>query len=124
MCKHLAVLLAVVAFGSAHAQTLDYKTLNEGVIQERLRLANPKNAQRYNILKNLFAESGCRDEAFREQKVRGSKEPNMICGLPGTGGHPRKIIVGAHFDSVGGDGIIDNWSGAVLLPILFDFLAT
>src|SRR5256885_7799726 len=45
----------------------------------------------------------------------------MICGVAGTGDHPRKIIVGAHFDSVGGDGIIDNWSGAVLLPMLFEF---
>jgi Zn-dependent M28 family amino/carboxypeptidase len=31
--------------------------------------------------------------------------------------------VGAHFDCVGGDGIIDNWSGAVLLPTLFEFAA-
>ena len=45
----------------------------------------------------------------------------MICGLAGSGEHPRKIIVGVHFDSVGGDGIIDNWSGAVLLPTLFEF---
>jgi Zn-dependent M28 family amino/carboxypeptidase len=48
----------------------------------------------------------------------------MICGLPGTGEHPREIIVGAHFDSIGGDGVIDNWSGAVLLPVLFKIVAS
>lgn len=48
----------------------------------------------------------------------------MVCGLAGMGDHPRRIIVGAHFDCKGGDGIIDNWSGAVLLPILFEFVAT
>src|SRR6185436_301314 len=31
-------------------------------------------------------------------------------------------IVGAHFDHFGGDGIVDNWSGAVLLPSLYSFL--
>jgi hypothetical protein len=46
----------------------------------------------------------------------------MICDVAGSGERPRKIIVGAHFDSVGGDGIIDNWSGAVLLPSLSEFL--
>lgn len=34
------------------------------------------------------------------------------------------IVVGAHFDHVSqGDGIVDNWSGASLLPSLFQSLA-
>ena len=89
------------------------------MLQERLRLASPENPERYKRLKDLFAQSGCREDAYREQKVRGSKEPNMICALAGSLERPRKIIVGAHFDAVGGDGVIDNWSGAVLLPTLF-----
>ena len=33
------------------------------------------------------------------------------------------IIVGAHFDKVPeGDGVVDNWSGASLLPSLFQSL--
>jgi Zn-dependent M28 family amino/carboxypeptidase len=27
-------------------------------------------------------------------------------------------VVGAHFDCAGGDGVIDNWTGAILLPSL------
>ena len=46
----------------------------------------------------------------------------MICQVSGSGESPQKIIAGAHFDSVGGDGVIDNWSGAVLLPSLSEFL--
>jgi hypothetical protein len=117
MHRILLILLAAVA----SAQSLEFKTLKEGVLQERLRLADPKNPERYKRLKDLFAQSGCEGDSFREQKVGGSKEPNMICRLAGSGERPRKIIVGAHFDSVGGDGIIDNWSGAVLLPTLFEF---
>jgi hypothetical protein len=119
MHRLLLILLTAVSF--AQSQPLQFKTLKEGVLQERLRLASPNNPERYKRLKGLFAQSGCLGDSFREQKVGGSKEPNMICGLSGTGEHPRKIIVGAHFDSIGGDGIIDNWSGAVLLPTLFEF---
>jgi hypothetical protein len=114
-------LLLILLAAAASAQSLEFKTLKEGVLQERLRLAHSKNPERYRRLKNLFAQSGCDGDSFREQKVGGSKEPNMICGLAGSGENPRKIIVGAHFDSEGGDGIIDNWSGAVLLPTLFEF---
>jgi putative aminopeptidase FrvX len=47
----------------------------------------------------------------------------VICLLPGT--TTATIIVGAHFDHVDeGDGIVDNWSGASLLPSLFQTLAT
>jgi hypothetical protein len=114
-------LLLILLAATVSAAPLQFKILNEGVLQERLRLAHPKNPERYKRLKELFAQSGCQGDSFREQKVGGSKEPNMICGLAGTGERPRKIVVGAHFDSVGGDGIIDNWSGAVLLPTLFEF---
>jgi hypothetical protein len=124
MFRLLFVLFSGAATASAQAQKLEFKVLNEAVLQERLRLASPKNPERYKILKGLFAQSGCTDDILREQPVRGAKEPNMICGLDGTGDHPRKIIVGAHFDCRGGDGIIDNWSGAILLPTLFEFIAS
>ena len=42
----------------------------------------------------------------------------MVCVLPGSSGNV--IIVGAHFDHVSkGDGVVDNWSGASLLPSLY-----
>jgi hypothetical protein len=68
----------------------------------------------------LFVETGC-DSLF-EQKVKGSKEPNLICPVSGSGESVRRILVGAHFDSAGGDGIVDNWTGAILLPTLAAFL--
>lgn len=123
MFRILCLLLSAIAVASAQDQKFEFRILDEGVLQQRLRLANPKNPERYKILKGMFAEAGCGDNVFHEQSVRGSKQPNMICGIAGTGADPRKIIVGAHFDSTGGDGIVDNWSGAVLLPVLFAFVA-
>jgi Zn-dependent M28 family amino/carboxypeptidase len=43
--------------------------------------------------------------------------------LPGTS--DKVIIVGAHFDRVSkGDGVVDNWSGASLLPSFYEAMKT
>ena len=66
----------------------------------------------------MFIDAGC-GEHVSEQVVKWAKAPNVICVLPGTTN--RIIIVGAHFDSVPmSDGVADNWSGASLLPSLFE----
>jgi len=121
MRRLLLTLFAVVL--TAAPQHVDFPILKEEVLREHLQLAHPKNAERFKRLKELFAKSGCGDASVHEQKVSGSKEPNIICGIDAPSGHPKTIIVGAHFDAVGGDGVIDNWSGAVLLPALFEFTA-
>lgn len=115
-----SALLALITL-SASAQTtqIEFKILKEGVLEERLKLAHRKIDERYRRLKGLFEETGC--STVHEQRFKGSKEPNLICSVPG--GSPRKIIVGAHFDCAGGDGIIDNWTGAVLLPSLAEFMS-
>jgi hypothetical protein len=118
----MRVLLALVLAAMAAAQSFEYRYLTEGVLEERLRLAHPQNSERYKRLKTLFEVSGCLGDHLRQKAVKGSKEPNIICGVPGTGESPRKIVVGAHFDTSGGEGVIDNWSGAVLLPSLSQLL--
>jgi hypothetical protein len=75
---------------------------------------------RFDRLKTMFQQTGCAD--LREQPVKGSKQPNLICLASGNAASASKIIVGAHFDSAGGDGLIDNWTGAILLPSLEQFM--
>ena len=115
-------LLVLFLLASAHAQKIEFNVVNPDVLKERLRMAHPKNNERYARLKSLFEQTGCSGEVYHEQKVSGSKQPNLICQVPGNQESPRRIIVGAHFDSIGGDGIVDNWSGAVLLPSLAEFM--
>jgi Iap family predicted aminopeptidase len=111
-------LLALLAAGCVGAETVTFKVLNEGVLEERLRLAHRDVKQRYARLRSLFEQTGCTQ--LREQRVRGSKEPNLICA---SGDESRmRIVVGAHYDSAGGDGVIDNWTGAILLPSLAEFV--
>jgi peptidase M28-like protein len=111
-----AVLLSLATSGVA-ADTLRLSPVSRPVIEARLAEYRRPNSERAATLKRMFVESGC-GEQLSEQKVKRSIPPNVICVLPGTS--DRVIVVGAHFDHVlEGDGVADNWSGASLLPSLY-----
>jgi Zn-dependent M28 family amino/carboxypeptidase len=97
---------------------IQFRPVAREVIQARLEKYQGNDSQRESTLKLLFAAAGCDDQHLSEQLVKGAKLPNVICVLPGTS--DKVIIVGAHFDHASeGDGVVDNWSGASLLPSLF-----
>ena len=103
------------------AQKLEFRRLVPGVIEERLRLATDRNSKRKAALEKLFEDAGCGDGHLTDQKVKHAGLPNVVCALPGTG--DSVILVGAHYDHVAaGKGVVDNWSGAALLPSLFESL--
>jgi putative aminopeptidase FrvX len=114
----LSIALAFVAM-NAFAQTLHYSLAARQLVEDRLKKYGGNDTQREVSLKQLFADAGCDNEHLSEQPVKGSKLPNVICVLPGTS--DQTIVVGAHFDHVAaGDGVVDNWSGAALLPSLYE----
>lgn len=115
----IAVLLTLAAFARLpRPEALRYQTLPESVVEARLKEFAGDNPRREATLKRLFAEAGCSGEHLSEQPVKAAKPPNVICVQPGKS--QRTIIVGAHFDYAGeGDGVVDNWSGASLLPSLY-----
>ncbi|HEX4425431.1 MAG TPA: M28 family peptidase, partial [Terriglobales bacterium] len=107
--------ICLLALNSA-AQT-NFRLLDHNKIETRIKNFSRKNDQRETIVKQLFKESGCKDDQLFEQVVKATLPPNVICVLPGQ--TDRVILVGAHTDKVNeGDGVVDNWSGASLLPSL------
>ena len=97
------------------------RILPPATIQDRFARLHPKNEERAMELRQLFMEAGCESKDYSEDKILSSKLPNLICVLPGSS--KRTIVVGAHFDNRGpGEGAIDNWSGAALLPSLLESL--
>lgn len=99
-----------------------YVQVTPTVIQQRLDLYKGNDTTREAALVRLFTEAGCSAGNLSEQPVPGRKQPNVICVLPGT--TQSTIVVGGHFDHIAaGEGIADNWSGASLLPSLFQSLA-
>jgi putative aminopeptidase FrvX len=118
-CVSAAITLLLQSWIGSAAQNIRYKPVSREVVEGRLKRYTGNNRQREATLKEIFAEAGCVGQHLSEQPVKGSKLPNIICLLPGSS--DKAIIVGAHFDRVSeGDGVVDNWSGASMLPSLYE----
>jgi len=114
--------LLSLSMSSASADTLRFRPVSRAVLEARLGEYRGSDREREATLKRMFVEAGC-GEHLSEQAVRRWRAPNLICVLPGSSG--RAFIVGAHFDYVSiGDGVADNWSGASLLPSLYQAIKT
>jgi hypothetical protein len=119
-----AALLSVFCFHAirsvwAQEVTVALRAMPPEIISERLRRLHLKNAERETELKMMFEEAGCK--AVEEEIVARKDPPNITCTLPGT--TDSLIIVGAHSDHAEeGAGAVDDWSGASLLPSLFQAL--
>jgi hypothetical protein len=118
-CAATSIVVLIYGWISLATERVMFSPVQRAVIEARLGKYAAKNQERERVLKQLFSEAGCGGENLFEQNVNGSKAPNVVCKLPGSS--ERLIIVGAHFDHVAeGDGVVDNWSGASLLPSLYE----
>lgn len=118
-CIAVAMVLLLHSWIGATAESIRYNPVSREDVEARLGRYAGNDKQREETLKRMFAEAGCDDQHLSEQPVKGSKQPNVVCVLPGSS--DKVIIVGAHFDHVSqGDGVVDNWSGASLLPSLYE----
>ncbi len=116
----LAILLLLPAANSA---TVEFKvrTLRRDIVELRLQGYRGNDTQREATLKGFFEAAGCTSGRLIEQPVKALKQPNLICTLPGI--TDSVILVGAHYDHVdAGDGVVDNWSAASLLPSFYQVL--
>ena len=115
----VGIACAVCASTQASAQTagqIRFRLQEREVIEGRLKSFSTWNGEREALIRKWFADSGCKDSNLSEQALDRKLPPNVICVLPGE--TQEVIVVGAHTDKVDsyGDGVVDNWTGAVLLP--------
>ena len=118
----LLPLLLCWSLSAVAGRPVRFQELNRRLIEARLKNVASKNDQREAGLKQMFTEAGCKGDNLSEQVVKPNLPPNLICTLPGR--TQEIIVVGAHTDHVTtfGDGVVDNWSGASLLPSFFQSL--
>ncbi len=115
----LGVVAALVAGLGGAEEKIVFNPVSQAIVEGRLEKFKRDNRQREGVLLAMFQESGCIGAQISEQHVSGAKLPNVVCVLPGS--TKRTVIVGAHYDHANeGDGVADNWSGASLLPSLYE----
>lgn len=112
------VLMMAGYTACAWPQQIYFRLQTVEVVGTHLRSFSTKNSEREALIRKWFAESGCHGANLSEQALDRKFPPNVICVLPGEA--EEVILVGAHTDHVDdfGDGVVDNWTGAVLLPAL------
>ncbi len=123
LCISVLALLALVSAAKPENTKLRFDPTNPKVVKERLAAYKGSDKKRGATLKGFFQAGGCTGDRLTEQPIRGMEEPNVICLLPGD--TDAAIVVGAHYDHAHvGEGVVDNWSGASLLPSLYQALKT
>lgn len=116
MRKLLSLSVFIILTLSTGAEQIHYWNTDKPTLEAALKAAPKDNKEREKALEMRFIANGCSGNALQHQEVKGHGS-NLICEI--TGAKAGIIIVAAHFDHVErGQGIVDNWSGAVLLPFL------
>src|ERR1043166_8306562 len=117
-----AIFWILAGTAALFAQAVRFTQMDRGVLEKRFDRISPLNPERAVAIRELFAEAGCIGDKYVERPVRGTKFANLVCTLKGAS--DETIVVSAHYDKVKlGEGAIDNWSGASLLPTLYQSLA-
>lgn len=103
------------------AQKVQFSAAEKSDVLQRMKNVPETNQERAVQLKELFAAAGCSGNSLTEQKIEGTETPNIICRL--GAGEGDTVIVGAHYDHASSiQRPQDNWSGASLLPALYQSL--
>jgi aminopeptidase-like protein len=112
-----AAVVAALLSSICPGETLTVNLASEVAVKIRLESGAVGARQRQGAIQKLFTEAGC---STVEQPID-KRSGNVVCTLPGqTAG---TIVVGGHFDFVErGQGMVDDWSGASLLPSLYEAL--
>ncbi len=130
LLRHLGgtLIACIICAGWSSAQTraqirtqtaaqIHFRLQTREVVEAHLKSFSTKNGEREALIRRWFADAGCEDANLSEQSLERKLPPNVICVLPGE--TQQVVVVGAHTDKVeSGDGVVDNWTGAVLLPAL------
>jgi len=111
------IVLFACAIWSAAQTSPQIRLQTRAALEAHLKSFPTSNGEREALIRKWLADAGCRKANLSEQPLDGQLPPNVICVLPGQ--TKETIVVGAHTDKVdAGDGVVDNWTGAVLLPAL------
>lgn len=120
---YITVGIGIILSALPFAAQLRFSVVKREVVLDRLHSCPAKDTLREQQLQSYFTAAGCTPPALTLDLPKHSDLGNVVCTLKGTSS--REIVVGAHFDHVPqGAGAVDNWSGASLLPSLYQAVST
>ena len=107
---------------SAPSHVLFFYTAPRSTVEMEVHTVPPTNEARLDRLRAAFHSVRCDGNLMQEQRVtdkHGASGTNLICTWPGEP-NAGIIVVAAHYEHNGkGQGALADWSGAALLPFLY-----
>lgn len=123
-CGLFALLAAMPIFGQAVATApapVETKISSEEELMADVKVGPCKNEDRLEAVKALFKRVGASDADIKVEKI--DKAQNVVVTRKGK--TDEIVVVGGHYDKVDvGCGIVDNWSGIVILAHLYRTITT
>jgi hypothetical protein len=103
------------------SRTLFFFTSPRSTVEMEVHSIPATNQERLRRLREDFTAAGCDAARMRQQPLtaKGTEHgANLICTWPGQS--PGTIVIVAHYEHEGlGQGALADWSGAILLPFLY-----
>ncbi|HEY1501154.1 MAG TPA: M28 family peptidase [Acidobacteriaceae bacterium] len=107
---------------SPKSRVLFFYTAPRSSVEMEVHTVPPTDAARLDRLRAAFQAADCGGPHMQEQPVaskHGGTGTNLICTWPGES-NAGTIVVAAHYERDGkGEGALADWSGAALLPFLY-----
>ena len=104
------------------SHVLFFYTAPRSTVEMEVHTVPPTNEARLDRLRAAFHSADCGGDRMQEQPVsdkHGAQGTNLICIWPGEP-NAGTIVVAAHYEHEGrGEGALADWSGAALLPFLY-----
>ncbi len=104
---------------SAPSTRFFYIAVPRSTLETLVHSVPPTDEARFTRLQEEFAGAGCSPDKMKIQPLsEKGAGANIICTWPGN--TAPTIVVVAHYRREGkGEGAVENWSGAILLPTLY-----
>jgi len=122
-----SVLTFAISLTVVTAQTPGVKVSTEEELKADLTTGPCENTERLEAVKALFRKMGATDADIKVENVKAKEKDKDILNVVVTkkGKTNETVVVGAHYDKVKeGCGIIDNWSGIVILAHMYRTLSS
>lgn len=116
MTIKILLITILLLHGFSHAQENKVKISTEDEIKKHTELASCKDKERLEAVKNLFLRVGAAESDIKIEKLKSVE--NLVVTKKGKSNEI--VVVGAHYDKAAdGCGVIDNWTGIVILANLY-----
>ncbi len=120
--KPIIFLIALFALSGSTIFAQEVKISTKEEIKASVEAVPCKQDERLDGVKKLFLDAGAKEDAIKTEEFKKGKITNLVVIKKGT--TDETVIIGAHYDRTSsGCGVVDNWTGLVVMAHIYRSMA-